>query len=569
MSNKSSSSSLARFGRPQTRLEAAKQALAEDQTATVNQPKMVKLTNQYDLMMYEAFANDGNNNNRGSSSSAENPDSEVGPSEKNSNKEKDNKRKNSKHFPIMEPETGRICKHNLATIPSLKRTTSAEEKNSMLKSSSTETDDPNNDGTRPTNSVTGTNNLIEAKNRFRIALKTRARELGLVYESMTGKSKNKQTGKQQKQQPKRSSSKRKAASKAQNSSNLPPPSSEPKLPKSKQDDSGVCKDTESADATSFDTAIPFSGENIVIYDTADPAVFLYSENIPKYKHKMSILNGKWKDETSVSPYQIGRMWADEHFPRAFAKKLNTRPPPYYTSLSDPGGPYETVKILGTNYLPQPTPPPVDPITNLPVNLRIPEAVRNRSRSTNYPNLPEEINMWADKSAEEILALNRAHWKTVRRVHQEAARQNSARYEHSFAVLEQMYLSRRGAFPFADLFKRPMHDTDDCRQKEEVKSQGGEKEKEAQEEVKEDQVNTEAEAEEKEVEIEEVPEAIQEIEIELQESPFNNNNEDAEDDIEVMLITGEDQVVEFGSDNFFELVLEPLEEHATGEENVHV
>lgn len=498
---KKSKPSLQSFDRPQTRLEAAKQALADEQAAAGN-PKLLKPTNQYDLMMYEVFSsNEDNNNNQESSSDVlvEKPESEAGQSDDN------NKDKSRKRFPIMEPETGRICKHNLATIP-------------LLKGIDEETKSSKDGEPRPSNSV-ASNNLIEAKNRFRVALKTRAKELGMVVDQ--GVPKKRQT-------PKRSASKRK--SRGPNSL-LSSSKCEPKQPKSNPSEP---KMEPTDDATSFDTIIPFCGSNIIIFDRAVPSVFVYKKNVPKYRDKLDILAGKSDDTktSSVSPYQIGRMWADEHFPRAFKQKVKVRPPPYHASLADPGGPYYEYenKDLGINYLPPPTPAPMDPETNFPINLRIPEALRNGGPQKEInESLPEEINMWADKSAKELLSLHRPRWLAVRKMHVEAERQNASRYRHSFAVLEQMYLARWQVFPLMELFRRPAHEDEDGRVKEEVKVQ------EVKEVIKEGEKEKNIEVNVKE---EAVPEANLEIEIEMEET----NNEDIE------IITGEDQV-----DNFIEPV----------------
>ncbi|KAH9404990.1 hypothetical protein TYRP_000824 [Tyrophagus putrescentiae] len=133
--------------------------------------------------------------------------------------------------------------------------------------------------------------------------------------------------------------------------------------------------------------------------------------------------------TSVTPYQIGRMWADEHFPRALNKQRAEPPPPPFPTDPASGGLYDEKEEegeeyrcqqqhWGTAYLPPPEPAPVDPVTGPAHQL------------AHSPG--------ADRPISELLAENRRRWAAVRGEHLAAHQQNAARYRHSFAILEQIF-----------------------------------------------------------------------------------------------------------------------------------
>mgnify|MGYP002649856808 CR=1 FL=1 len=142
----------------------------------------------------------------------------------------------------------------------------------------------------------------------------------------------------------------------------------------------------------------------------------------------------------MTPYQIGRLWADEHYPRA-KKKRGVQPLP---SDSDSGGPYKRQRLRQIDYLPPPEPAPVDPVTSHPLNLRIPESVRAGncfSSSIAEDQLLAAINSKADQPIAELLAENQRRWAAIRKEHLMAYRENVARYQHSFDILEQIFFQR--------------------------------------------------------------------------------------------------------------------------------
>ncbi len=438
MATKDNNNSPAR-SRPQTRLATARMLLENSSNNNggsgaekpyfVPPPPLFKPTNEYDRMMYEVFfcGDDGRSAERSATASNDN------------NNNNNRRRKSATRVSIMEPDTRAAATRkkklllNQATIPE------KGEKAPTLKKDVNNTASGRVSGKR----------VLAAKDHFRLALNQRAKELGLPMNNKAVSSKK----------PKAQG---KAKKKGGQKSNKNISSSSP------------CD----IYAQSFSTYIPFGQKkNLVVYDSDDqPAVFIYADNLPKYEHKLLVLRGRGQaakgavksgrgktnssssaSSTSVTPYQIGRMWADEHFPRALNKQRAEPPPPppppfptdpasggLYDEKEEEGEEYRCQQQhWGTAYLPPPEPAPVDPVTGHPINLRIPRAVRNRGCFSNNNRITDdqllgEINFQTDRPISELLAENRRRWAAVRGEHLAAHQQNAARYHHTFAILEQIF-----------------------------------------------------------------------------------------------------------------------------------
>lgn len=138
----------------------------------------------------------------------------------------------------------------------------------------------------------------------------------------------------------------------------------------------------------------------------------------------------------VSLYPICRMWARNNYgiPEYLRTKRNLPPPPMTDQTIDPDGPYSDTPV-DIYHMPRPEPLPVDEEGNV-INIRIPQFVREFIPPKT--EIAEDLNSKDSLTREELLALNMPHWKYVKKEFLKAARQNEARYKHSFLMLKSMF-----------------------------------------------------------------------------------------------------------------------------------
>ncbi|KAH9392856.1 cell cycle [Tyrophagus putrescentiae] len=159
----------------------------------------------------------------------------------------------------------------------------------------------------------------------------------------------------------------------------------------------------------------------------------------------------------VSLYPICRMWARNNYgiPDYLRAKRNLPPPPMTDQTIDPDGPYSDTPV-DIYHMPKPEPMPVDEEGNV-INIRIPQFVREFKPPKT--EIADHLNSMEALSQEELLALNMPHWKFVRREFLKAARQNEARYHHSFLMLKSMFEKANHGDHEVSFYKNPPYETD--------------------------------------------------------------------------------------------------------------